>query len=150
MIRQRGFSLIEALIALVVLSIGLIGVAAMQLKALQSATAGYQRSVVTLAAVDAQERLWAELAQLADGGDDCSVITPQQARAPSGVSVEEQWKNWWGDDDASNPLRSVNWENSNIKLSSSVDCQFTITIDLGDASGDIDDVFTYTFRLPQL
>ena len=44
MTRQRGFSLVEALIALVVLSIGLIGVAAMQLKALQSANAGYQRS----------------------------------------------------------------------------------------------------------
>lgn len=146
---QRGFSLIEALIALVVLSIGLIGVAAMQLKALQSATAGYQRSVVTLAAVDAQERLWAELAQLTSA-DDCSVVTPQQARAPSSESVEEQWKNWWRDDDASNPLRSVNWENSSIELSPTVDCQFTITIDLGEGPGDIDDdVFTYTFRLPE-
>ena len=57
---QRGFSLLEALIALVVLSIGLIGVAAMQLKALQSANAGYQRSVASVAAVDAQERLWAQ------------------------------------------------------------------------------------------
>nr|WP_298058037.1 type IV pilus modification protein PilV [uncultured Halomonas sp.] len=143
---QRGFSLIEALIALVVLSIGLIGVAAMQLKALQSATAGYQRSVATLAAVDAQERLWAELAQLTD----CSVVTPQQARAPSSESVEEQWKNWWRDDDASNPLRSVNWENSSIEPSPTVDCQFTITIDLGEGPGDIDDdVFTYTFRLPE-
>lgn len=150
MTHQRGFSLIEALIALVVLSIGLIGVAAMQLKALQSATAGYQRSIVTLAAVDAQERLWAELAQLADG-DDCSVITPQQARAPSGGSVEEQWKEWWNDDDSSNPLRSVNWENSSIELSSTVDCQFIITIEQGEGPGGIDaDIFVYTFRLPKL
>ncbi|CAO1668206.1 Type IV pilus modification protein PilV [Halomonas sp. NYA30] len=147
---QRGFSLIEALIALVVLSIGLIGVAAMQLKALQSATAGYQRSVVTLAAVDAQERLWAELAQLADG-DDCSVITPQQARSPSNDSVEEQWKEWWNDDDPSNPLRSVNWENSSIELSSAIDCQFTITIEQGEGPGSIDaETFAYVFRLPKL
>lgn len=147
---QRGFSLIEALIALVVLSIGLIGVAAMQLKALQSATAAYQRSVVTLAAVDAQERLWAELAQLADG-DDCSVITSQQALEPDGKSVEEQWKDFWDDDVPSNPLRSVNWKNSSIKLSPTVDCQFTIAIELGETPSGIDaDIFVYTFRLPKL
>ena len=35
---QQGFSLIEVLIALVVLAFGLMGVAAMQIKALQSAT----------------------------------------------------------------------------------------------------------------
>lgn len=37
---QQGFSLIEVLIALVVLAFGLMGVAAMQIKALQSATEG--------------------------------------------------------------------------------------------------------------
>lgn len=41
MVRQNGFSLIEALIALVILAFGLIGVAAMQITALQSASAGY-------------------------------------------------------------------------------------------------------------
>ncbi len=55
MTTQRGFSLVEALIALLVLSLGLVGVAAMQLKALQSASLGYQRSVASVAAVDAQE-----------------------------------------------------------------------------------------------
>src|SRR5690554_2726676 len=57
--RQRGFTLIEALVALLVLSIGLLGVAAMQLKALQSAHAGYQRAAASLAAQDAVELLWA-------------------------------------------------------------------------------------------
>tara|TARA_R110000796_G_scaffold236277_3_gene355623 strand:- start:516 stop:932 length:417 start_codon:yes stop_codon:yes gene_type:complete len=136
MIHQRGFSLIEALIALVVLSIGLIGVAAMQLKALQSATAGYQRSVATLAAVDAQERLWAELPGLAH----CTGIDID--------SVEAAWVEWWDDDDASNPLRNVNWAGSGI--SPGDDCEFTITIDLGEGPDDIDnDVFTYNFRLPE-
>ncbi|QTF92463.1 type IV pilus modification protein PilV [Halomonas sp. BM-2019] len=61
-VRQKGFTLIEALVALLVLSIGLLGVAAMQLNALQGAHAAYQRSIASLAAQDAQERLWAELA----------------------------------------------------------------------------------------
>src|SRR5690554_216842 len=57
---QSGFTLIEALVALLVLSIGLLGAAAMQLKALQSAHGGYQRAVASLAAQDAVERLWAK------------------------------------------------------------------------------------------
>ncbi len=62
-IGSAGFTLIEALVALLVLSIGLLGVAAMQLEALQGAHAAYQRSIASLAAQDVQERLWAEVAQ---------------------------------------------------------------------------------------
>lgn len=58
--QQSGFTLIETLVALLVLSIGLLGAAAMQLKALQGAQSGYQRAVASLAAQDAVERLWAQ------------------------------------------------------------------------------------------
>lgn len=58
--RQHGFTLIEALVAVLILSIGLLGAAAMQLKALQSAHLGYQRAVASLAAQDAVERLWSK------------------------------------------------------------------------------------------
>jgi len=40
--RQHGFTLIEALVALAILSFGLMGIAAMQLNALNSASRGYQ------------------------------------------------------------------------------------------------------------
>jgi prepilin-type N-terminal cleavage/methylation domain-containing protein len=85
---QRGFSLLEALIALVVLSIGLIGVAAMQLKALQSANAGYQRSVASVAAVDAQERLWAQLATL-ETGQTCEDRHLRRAECMEGALVSK-------------------------------------------------------------
>ncbi|MBF7055111.1 prepilin-type N-terminal cleavage/methylation domain-containing protein, partial [Halomonas sp. KAO] len=52
---NRGFTLVEALVALVVLSIGLLGVAAMQMKALQGAHIGYQRALASIIAIDAQE-----------------------------------------------------------------------------------------------
>ncbi|MBB3332586.1 type IV pilus assembly protein PilV [Halomonas campaniensis] len=58
---QLGFTLIEALVALLVLAIGLLGVAAMQLKAVQSAHVSYQRSIAVVAAQDAEERLWVEM-----------------------------------------------------------------------------------------
>jgi type IV pilus assembly protein PilV len=149
MLRQRGFSLIEALIALVVLSIGLLGVAAMQVKALQSATVGYQRSVATLAAVDAQERLWAALAQLPSGKNCADVKDELTKQDDSGI--EDKWKELWSQDVPSNPLRSAIWNNSKIEDTSTppVTCEFTITIALGDGPGDIDgDEFAYTFRLP--
>jgi type IV pilus assembly protein PilV len=53
-----GFTLIEVLVAVVVLSVGLLGIAALQLKGLQSAHAAYQRTVATIIARDAVERLW--------------------------------------------------------------------------------------------
>lgn len=63
MLSSRGFTLIEALVALLVLAFGLLGVAAMQLKALQSAHVSYQRSIAAVAAQDAEERLWVELGE---------------------------------------------------------------------------------------
>jgi len=135
MTSQRGFSLIEALIALVVLSIGLIGVASMQLKALQSASAGYQRSVASVAAVDAQERIWAEWAR--DDVNSCADI-----------DVEADWKTHWFADSDSNPLRNVSEQESKIV---SDGCEFTIAIDLGSRADNTEsDVFAYTFRLPAI
>lgn len=132
---QRGFSLIEALIALVVLSIGLIGVAAMQLKALQSASAGYQRSVASVAAVDAQERIWAEWAR--DDVNSCADI-----------DVEADWKTHWFTDSDSNPLRNVTEQGSAIVPNG---CEFTIVIDLSSQSGEEESYeLTYTLLLPQL
>ncbi|MGP9768010.1 type IV pilus modification protein PilV [Halomonas sp. AOP13-D3-9] len=134
---QRGFSLIEALIALVVLSIGLIGVAAMQLKALQSANAGYQRSVASVAAVDAQERLW-------------GAWTSSAVNSCDDIDIEAKWIADWFADSDSNPLRNVNEQGGRIEPTDT-DCEFTIEIDLGSRADDsASDTFSYTFRLPQL
>lgn len=80
----QGFTLIESLVALVVLSIGLLGVAAMQLKALQSAHIGYQRSLVSLIATDGQERIWKHFAH--------------NGFCPSGsdiASLDAEWFDHW-------------------------------------------------------
>lgn len=91
MTSQRGFSLVEALIALLVLSLGLVGVAAMQLKALQSASLGYQRSVASVAAADAQERLWATL----EPGQGCDAIDVG--------AVQTDWRDQWFEDSDHTP-----------------------------------------------
>lgn len=135
--QQRGFSLIEALIALVVLSIGLIGVAAMQLKALQSANAGYQRSVASVAAVDAQERLWAQMATL-NSGETCEDIEAS--------SVQAAWKEHWFKSSESTPMLGASSGNSTIE-SSNASCRFHVIVALSD---DENDQFDYTFSLPRI
>ncbi|MGO2242002.1 MAG: type IV pilus modification PilV family protein [Halomonas sp.] len=146
---QRGFSLIEALIALVILSVGLIGVAAMQLKALHGATTGYQHSIANLAAVDAQERLWAQLAS--DDVDSCASI-----------DVEAAWKAHWfggngfGEKGVGNTelssLRGADASASGIRRSG---CEFTIVITLASreddaASNALNDTMSYALNLPDL
>lgn len=54
---QRGVAMLEVLIAFFVLSIGLMGLAGMQLKALQFNQGSYQRSQATLAAYNMLDRM---------------------------------------------------------------------------------------------
>ncbi|WP_238984553.1 type IV pilus modification protein PilV [Billgrantia kenyensis] len=127
--RQHGFTLIEALIALVVLSVGLLGVAAMQLKALQSAHAGYQRALVSLMAIDAQERTWALMSQ--DPNKSCS------------VNVESEWKVDWGS------VLDLSYGLSEVQAGS---CEYEVEITWADQRfiGEGDVAFQYVFRLPSL
>ncbi|WP_444989463.1 type IV pilus modification protein PilV [Halomonas mongoliensis] len=137
LIRAKGFTLLEALIALLVLSIGMLGVAAMQLKALQGAHAAYQRSIASLAAQDAQERLWAEMAD--KGGLECP--TWSSAQSFGGVSWHDTWEEYLPElvEEAVVPAASPN-----------VGCEFTISVSWSEGrfSGESPPDFVYSVRLP--
>lgn len=77
---HHGFTLLETLIALLILSFGLLGLAGLQLKTLQSSHASYQRSLANIIAADAVERLWANMGAAAP-------LTPAQ--------VQAQWLQHW-------------------------------------------------------
>jgi type IV pilus assembly protein PilV len=65
--RLRGFTLVEALVALVVLSVGLLGVAGMQLSSLQTNSTAFQRTQATFLAEDIADRMRANRAQALAG-----------------------------------------------------------------------------------
>jgi type IV pilus assembly protein PilV len=60
---SKGFTLIEVLIALVILAIGLLGMATLMMTSLQSSQSAYLRSQASLLAYDITERMRANHAQ---------------------------------------------------------------------------------------
>ncbi|MFG6160675.1 type IV pilus modification protein PilV [Halomonas sp. 1390] len=115
---SEGFTLIEALIAILVLSLGLLGVAAMQLNAMQSSHVSYQRSIATLAAQDAVERLWAELGDASNPG-----VCPDAA---SVTTINADWNAQWS------TLLPI----SDATPISATDCEYVISIQWNDARFD--------------
>ena len=67
---ERGFTLVEAMVALLVLSIGLLGVAAMQLSSLQANNGAFQRTQATFLAQDIADRMRANRQAALDGAYD--------------------------------------------------------------------------------
>ncbi|WP_311064868.1 type IV pilus modification protein PilV [Halomonas sp. DWK9] len=130
---QRGFSLVEALVALVILSLGVISVAAMQLKAIQSAHSGYQQSLVSVAALDAQERVWAAVQQV----ERCQDI-------PLGV-IESEWRDAWFSGAESSLIPKGNAEKSVMTRSG---CQFSVSVHLDTHDEESGTSIEYPFLLP--
>lgn len=81
---QRGVSLIEVLVALVIASIGLLGVAALVMGALRATTQAEQNAVASVVAYDVADRFW--LASAA-GVDDCDLDEIGGLRADDQVSA---------------------------------------------------------------
>ena len=86
---QRGFTLIEVLIAIVVLAIGLLGLAGLQASSLKNNTSAYTRSQAQLLAYDMLDRLRANREGVINGSyDDLLSSTPSDPNCiTSGCSV---------------------------------------------------------------
>lgn len=69
-VRQAGFTLIEVLVAMVVLSIGILGLMKLQGSALQQSTVAMQRTQATLLGYDIVDRMLANRDAANNGGYD--------------------------------------------------------------------------------
>lgn len=73
---SQGFTLLEVLVALVVLSIGLLGLAGLQATSLRNNTSAYQRSIATMQAYDIADRMRANMPAVRNGAYVFAGIPP--------------------------------------------------------------------------
>lgn len=89
---ERGTTLIEALIAMVVLSIGLLGMAGLQANALKLNQTSMQRSQATLLAYSILDELRADSAAAKNGGYDLAISTPTPNCNPRPTTALDIWR----------------------------------------------------------
>lgn len=89
---QDGFTMVEVLVALVVLAVGLLGVAGMQMTALRGSNSSYQRSQAIFCIYDIMDRLRANRvgALAGDYTIAVGVVPPDRATVPRADLT--QWK----------------------------------------------------------
>ena len=93
MTRERGMTLIEALVALLVLSIGLLGVAALQMSSLRNTHAAHMRSQATALASDITDRMRANRTVALTGAYNIAIGATLTAPATLAELDLTAWKN---------------------------------------------------------
>ena len=83
--KERGFSLLEVMIAVFVLAIGLLGLAGLQLTSMQNGHSAFLRSQATLAAYSIIDDMRANLGHK----DDYAVAVGDSASGSSGLAKED-------------------------------------------------------------
>lgn len=78
--RQTGFSLIEVLVALLVLSVGLLGLAMLQVTGMKFNSDAYFRTQATILAYDIMDRMRANPKGAGDGSYDIPTKSDMQAK----------------------------------------------------------------------
>ena len=89
--QQRGFTLMEVLISMLVLSIGLLGLAGLQMNGLQSNNSSYQRTQASLLANEMIDRIRANRAGLLLGyyNDFSGTVPSDPGCIASGCTVQQ-------------------------------------------------------------
>lgn len=94
-IRQQGVGLIEVLIAVLVLSIGFLGLAALQAKALQNNNSAMTRSMATIASYSILDAMRADPTGVTAGSYDGQTRTVGSNCPQAGSSLASKQLNFW-------------------------------------------------------
>lgn len=92
--QQHGATLIEVLIAVVVLSIGLLGLAGLQVTSVQSNHSAYQRSQASLLASDLADRMRANRTQALTNAYVADYATSSSSNNVSGTRAQKDLAEW--------------------------------------------------------
>lgn len=136
--RRKGMTLIEVLIALVVLSIGLLSIATLQLRSVQFSQASYDRSIAVISANNLLERLWAGACWLYEDAP------PPSSRQINDTSFAVMQAEWFNDHQGVIP----DWNGVVTPQSNSF---YEITISWTDRlNDDQQNTFSYLIKVPDL
>lgn len=91
---QQGASLIEVLVTIVILAIGLLGIAGLQATSVQSNYSAYYRSQATLLAHDISERMRANRTDGLASSSDSSFPTSSSSNSVSGTQAQKDKAQW--------------------------------------------------------
>lgn len=135
--RQRGMSMIEILVSIVVLSVGLLGVGAMQSSSLRVGKSSFYRAQAAQFATDMADRM------RSNSGDARNYSHALGASAPTGTSVRDRDRADW-----LTKLRTLPGGDGSIDVDA-LNPMVTITVQWDDsrAGGATDATFTLVTRL---
>ena len=128
--RSQGFTLLEILIAMLVLAIGLLGIAAMQLRGLQYSHDAYLRSQISVLAYDIADRMRLNRSEATNYTGDYTVpTTAPSGCAPAAVSATNDLTCWRRQVYDALPPGS----RANITLASG---EYTVSLEWDDREGE--------------
>ena len=136
---QTGFTLIEILVAMLILAIGMLGVAAMQLRGLQYNHDAYLRSQINLLAYDISDRMRLNRSN-ATSYLDTETLTTTRPGCTAGLATAANDLNCWHQQgyDALPP-------GSQMDIVAGATGSFTAEISWSDREGNPATKVTYTF-----
>jgi len=95
---QRGFTLVEVMVALVIFSVGLLGLAGLQMAGMQSNHNAMMRTIATQHTYDMAERVRSNRGAFADGGyDNLSGAAPAPTACgspPCNLTADDDYRVW--------------------------------------------------------
>ncbi len=130
---QRGVGLIEVLIAVLVLSIGILGLAALQTRALSDNGSSLNRSAATAASYSILEAMRLDRASALNGDYNTTVTTNSCPAA--GTTLATYQLNNWCSKQLANFLGTVSTTTGQINCSTAGICTITIKFDDSKATG---------------
>lgn len=131
---QRGATLIEVLVAMLILSVGLLGLAGMQMTALKSNQSAYYRSQATVLAQDIIDRMRANRTEALNGVYDTALKneTCNPKITPSGTLAQKDVAEWLN---SLSCLLSADARGSVVRN----ERLFTVSIEWNDNRGRVDE-----------
>lgn len=89
--RQRGVSMLEVMVSIVVIALGLLGLAGLQMVSLKSSNTAYLRSQATILAYDIVDRMRANQPAAMSGNYNIAIGTSASGSGVAGADLAE-WK----------------------------------------------------------